>query len=75
MATTPKKKPARKTPGNPPESPWYSTPAAKRGRKPLTGTVADTTREALEAEAKKQGRPLSQVLEDAVLEYLARRKT
>ena len=74
MPPTPKKKAVRKTPSHPKDSKWYATKVAQRTRKPLTALVDDSTRALVEAEAKKQGRPLSHIVEQAILEYVARQK-
>lgn len=73
MAATPKKKPARKTPGNPPDSPWYSTRAADRVRKPITLTISDAKREWLADAAKREGRPMSAIIEDALDLYASKK--
>lgn len=53
--------------GNPKESPWFSTLAAKRKRKPVTLTLSDAGRASLDALAAKRGLSLS-----ALVEQLAR---
>jgi hypothetical protein len=74
MAAAPKKKTVRKTPGNPPDSPWYSTKIANRKRKPLTAMVDDDVRELAEEQAKLQDRPLSHIISEAIREYAERRR-
>ena len=55
------------TPPNAKDSPWYSTPASARKRKPFTITLSEEAKERLEKQAKARGIPRSQVLEELVM--------
>ncbi len=57
----------RTTPGNPVDSPWYSTPKAERNRKPIGITLSDEGRAALDELAEEKGESRSQVVEALVL--------
>lgn len=62
------KKPAKRTTaGNPVDSPWYSTPTEARNRKPLTITLSNDGRSALEALAEERGESRSAIVEALVL--------
>jgi hypothetical protein len=69
-----KKKPVRKTPGNPPESKWYATKYADRNRKPVKVYMEDATRAAMEKAAAKQGLTFSRYVEELILADTTRTK-
>lgn len=52
--------------GNPKGSPWRSTPRAARRRKPLSVTLSNEERAALEAYATARGLTLSQAVAELI---------
>jgi hypothetical protein len=69
-----KKKPVRKTPGNPPDSKWYATREEDRNRKQLKVYLEVTTRDALNEATKRLDVNLSRFVEEAILAHIARTK-
>lgn len=65
------RKPTAVRQGNPVGSPWRSTPDAKRKRKRVILTLEFATIERLQTASKeKLLKPMSQIAEEAILEYL-----
>lgn len=54
-------------PPNQKDSPWYSTPAGARKRKPFTITMSEEAKERLEKQAKARKCSRSQVVEALVM--------
>ncbi len=54
-------------PGNPTDSPWYSTPSAARKRKPVVLTLSDEARERLAKLAAAQDTSMSALVEHLIL--------
>jgi hypothetical protein len=69
------KKPSKRTtPGNPVDSPWYSTPKDARNRKPIGITLSDEGRAALDALAEERGESRSAIVESLVLRAAGQKK-
>jgi predicted DNA-binding protein len=55
-------------PGNPKDSPWYSTPRSERKKKGTELMLSDEARERLEKLAKKHGVSKSEMVEQLIME-------
>lgn len=65
---------ARRGPGNPSTSPWYSTSSANRTRKPMTITLSAEGRRNLDTLAQQRGYDsVSALIEALATEALAKR--
>ena len=60
--------------GNPPDSPWRSTPDSLRGNKRMNITLPQDVIDDIKAEAERSLKPYSQVIADAVRAYVRARK-
>ncbi len=73
MIPSNRKKPTRTRPSNDPGSFWYSTPNSARKRPAVVFTITPEAREALTRMAAVDDRSRSQIVNDLILEALAKR--